>query len=897
MTSLGERIFRLLLVAYPREFRQRYREDLLAFFREDRRHPRYGAGLSRPLRFWSATLRDLARAAATARFTDQSTVPSDRSGSMPNISALAHDVHYAVRSLRSTPAVTLTALLVLTLGIGAGTAIFAVVDGVVLRSLPFPEASRLYSINEVDLKDGDPVPAAYPNFAEWSRRQDVFEAIAAGSYGPWLTTVGERPERLRSYQITANLLDVLRVRPAIGPGISPDDERTGARVVVLSDALWRRQFSADPSVVGRSLAFDSGAYIVAGVMPPDFTYPFGPAAVGPIDLWIPLSPTERALSRDAGRTYSLRVMGRLKAGVSPAQASARMQQIRDALAVEHPRWFEDHGIIVRPMKDSIVTRSAQGWMMMLLGAVTVVFLVACANVANLLLARAAGRTREIGVRTAMGATRGRIVRGLIVESVILALAGATGGLLLAFWGVEVLRATLPGNLARVSEIAVDLRVAGVAALVAVSTGVMCGLLPALQMSRTDAAAAIRTGGRSATASGTRARIRTVFLSAEVALAAILLVGAGMFTSSFVRLVNRDLGFSAERVLSIGVTPPALSGGDDAANRLRAFGAAMEPVLERVRALPGVETAALVAGGAPLTGSWATQAVRVADRTFEGEDEVVLKQVTADYFRTVGATVLRGRDITGQDRPGAPPVVILNEEAARLYLGDRDPLGAQLTLDAEAPRTVVGVVKGMRLLGPETEVQPEAYIPYAQSSTHSISASMLVRTTGNPTAALPAVKDAIWSAMPGAIIPNPRTFEDMFARMIAQRKLNMILLGIFAALALLIASIGIYGMLAYLVEGRTKEIGVRMALGAMPGAILRMVLGRASLTIAAGLAAGFLAAVWLERLVMAFVFRGIPRDPLVYGGTAALLMALGLLAAFLPARRAARVDPLVALRAE
>jgi putative ABC transport system permease protein len=897
MTSFGERIFRLLLVAYPREFRHRYREDLLAFFREDRRHPRYGSGFSRPFRFWITTLGDLARAAATERFSGARTALPDRRASMRTISALAHDVRYAVRSLRSTPAVTLTALLVLTLGIGAGSAIFAVVDGVVLRDLPFADPSHLVAINEVDLTDGDPVPAAYPNFAEWSRQQDVFESIAAGSYGSWMTTVGERPQRLRTYKITSNLLDVLRIRPALGPGIASGDERTDARVVVLSDALWRQRFKADPAIVGRTLTFDSGAHVVVGVMPPDFAYPFGPAIIGPVDLWTPLSPTARDLSRTGGRTYSLRVIGRLKAGVSLEQASARMQQIRDVLASEHPRWFEDRGIIVRPMKDSIVTKSAQRWMMMLLGAVAVVFLVACANVANLLLARAAGRAREIGVRTAMGATRAQIVRGSIIESVVLALAGAAGGMLLAFWGVEVLRATLPANLARVSEVAVDLRVIGVAAFVAVSTGVLCGLLPALQMSGTDAAAAIRAGGRSATGGAGRARIRTIFLSAEVALAAMLLVGAGVFTSSFVRLVNRDLGFSSEGVLSVVVTPKPPSADDDPAGRLRAFGAAMEPILEHVRALPGVEAAALVAGGAPLTGSWATQPVRVDGRTFENDDEAVLKQVTGDYFSTVGATLLKGRTFTPADRHGAPQVVILNDEAARRYLGDRDPLDAQVSIDTEAPRTVVGVVKGMRLLGPETEVKPEAYIPYAQSSSHSISASMLVRTSGNPTSLIPAVKDAVWSAMPGAVVPDPRTFEQMFAAMIAQRKLNMMLLGIFAALALLIASIGIYGMLAYLVEARTKEIGVRMALGAVPAAILRMVLGRACLTITAGLAAGFLAAVWLERLVMAFVFRGIPRDPVVYGGTAALLLAVGLLAAFLPARRAARVDPLVALRAE
>ena len=324
---------------------------------------------------------------------------------------------------------------------------------------------------------------------------------------------------------------------------------------------------------------------------------------------------------------------------------------------------------------------------------------------------------------------------------------------------------------------------------------------------------------------------------------------------------------------------------------------MAEVLDRVRALPGVESAALVAGGVPLTGSWASQPVHVAGRTFANDDEAVVKQVTAEYLGTIGATVLRGRGIAAPDTAGAPGVVVLNDEAARRYFLDRDALGAQIAIDADPPRTVVGIVRGMRLLGPETEVKPEAYVPYAQSGRHSVSASLVLRVAQDRASVVRAVKDAIWSVMPGAVIPDPRGFDELFSALIAQRKLNMILLGIFAALALLIAAIGIYGMLAYLVQQRTREIGVRMALGAIPGAILRMILGQACVTIGAGLAAGFLAAIWLERLVMTFVFRGIPRDPFVYGVAAAVLLTLGLVAALVPARRAARVDPLVALKAE
>jgi predicted permease len=897
MTSAGERVFRLLLRAYPREFRQRYANDLVAFFRQDREHPRYGSGPLHPLRFWITTLRDLSRAAAAERLPAHVAAPHRRPRSAP-FADMAFDLRNAVRSLRGTPAVTLTAFLVVALGIGAGTAIFSVVDAVVLRGLPFADESSLVSVSETELETGRPVPAAYPNYADWLQRQDVFAGLAASANGPWLTTKdAERPQRYRIHRITANLFDVLGVRPAIGRGIQADEERGGASVALIGDEVWRRHFGADPDVVGRSIAFDTATYTVVGVMPPGFKYPIGAAVTSAIDLWVPLTRGRNDMTRGGGRNYNLRVVGRLKPGVTIEQAAARMTQIRDALAAETPKWFADRGIMVRPIKDSIVSSTVRAWMLMLLGAVAVVFLVACANLANLLLARSASRQREIGVRAAMGATRWQIVRGLIVESVLLALAGAAGGIALGFWGVDILRATLPAAIPRVWTIAVDLRVAIVAALTAVATGFACGLLPALQLSRTDVSNALRIGGRSATASGSRQTIRTTFLAAEVALATILLVGAGMFGASFWRVITTELGFSSDGVLHVDVMPPLPANPADFEAARQKFETSMAMALESVRPLPGVRSAALVAGGAPLTGSYSTQPVHVRGRAYEGDDEVVVKEVTDEYLQTVAATLLEGRGPGPQDTRGAPPVVVLNEEAARRYLAGLDPIGAQVAIGAEPPRTVIGIVRGMRLLGPESDIRPEAYVPYAQSAEHAVSPSIVVRTEQDPAALVPAVKNAIWSVMPGVAIVEPRTFDEMYAALVAQRKLNMILLGIFAALAVLIASIGIYGMLAYVVDQRRKEIGVRMALGAVPGTVMRMILARASLTIGAGLAAGFFTAAWLERLVVAFLFRGTPHDARVYAAAGVLLFALGLVAAFIPARRAARVDPLVALRAE
>ena len=898
-TPAGERLFSWLIRAYPRDFRRRYEADLIAFFRQDRDHPRYGRWPLRPFRFWASTVRDLARVAAAERMNPAQ--PSVRhiegATAMPSLSTIMFDVRYAVRSLRATPAVTMTALLVLTLGIGASTAIYSVVDGVVLRGLPFGDPTRLVSVNETDLATGRPGAAAFQNYVAWRDQQDVFDGLAASAAaGALMTTDPERPERLQVHKITANLFDVLWVRPAMGRGFTAADERgTEPRVALLSDALWRRRFHADPNVIGRAIPLETGTVYVAGVMAKDFVYPIGSTLVSNVDLWIPFVPEPKDLVRTPARNYFTRVIGRLKPGVSIEQASARMTQIRDALAIEHPRWFHDQGILVRPLKDATVPATVRSWMLMLLAAVGGVLLAACANVANLLLARASGRGREIGVRAAMGATRAQLVRGMIVESVLLALAGTAGGLVVAYWGVDFLRATLPANLPRVWAIAVDLRVVGVAGLAALVTGVLCGLLPALQMSRPDVAAALRGSTRSATASAARQRARTAFLVAEVALAAVLLVGAGMFVSSFVRLVNTDLGFDSERLMSVTVNQKWPT-EDAERQRARADSQLlMQQALERVRAVPGVESAALLAGGVPLSGSWASQPVHVAGRTFTKSDEVVLKQMTAGYLETVGATLLMGRTIQPSDGKGSAPVVVLNDEAARRYLGDRNPLGAQVAIDEEAPRTVVGVIRGMRLLGPETDVRPEAYVPYEQGGLHSISASLVIRTTQAPMPMATAVKNAIWSVMPNVVIPEPRTFDEMFAGLIAQRKLNMILLALFGTLALLIAAIGIYGVIAYLVEQRTKEIGVRMALGALPSRILGMILSRAALAIGAGLGVGFLCALWLERIVMAFVFRGIPHDPIVYGGVTAILLTLGLFAAFVPARRAARVDPMVALR--
>ncbi len=814
MRRADERLFALLLRAYPRPFRERYADDLLEFFRAERRHPRFGTGLFRPVRFWIATMRDLVRTAASERFPAASTLPTpNRATLMRTFADLLADGRYALRSLRATPAVTITALLVLTLGIGVSTAIFSVVDGIVLRNLPFEDPDQLMAVTETQLPDGRRMSAAYANYVDWAKSQDVFESLAASAYGRMLTTRdAERPEALRSYRITANLLDVLRVEPAIGSGITSHDIETNNKVALISDGLWRRRFNADPGVVGKPITFESGVYTVAGVMPAGFTYPVGSTLVSKIDLWVP-SCSSRAGQPPAGTHLQpwTRARGSRRDGRHPLAPRPRS------------RGRERH-----PRADRDGWRRAPG----VLGCRS-----AARHIANGSSPRLGDRSRPPRYRHC-GSGRG-------------------------------------------------------------GDRIICGLVPALQMSRADVSGALRASARGATVGRGGQRARTAFLVGEVALAAALLVGAGIFTSSFLRLVRTDLGFQTERRLSLSVNP-AISAQDWRRARPEALHRAHAGLLEalsRVQALPGIESAALAAGGVPLIPSYATADVRVGDRLFEQADAVMLKQVTGDYLQTVGATLLRGRSIEASDRAGAPLVIVLNDEAARRYFPQRDPIGEQIRIEREAPRTVVGVVRGMRVLGPETELGPEGYVPLEQAEEVAIWASLVIHTAGDPRGFIPAIKGAIWSAVPDAVIPEPTTFDERFAGIVAQRKLNMVLLTLFGGLALLIAAVGIYGVIAFLVEQRTKEIGVRMALGARPSRILSMILSRAVVAIAAGLAIGFIGAAWLERLVMAFVHRGVPHDPAVYGGAAALLLALGLLAAYVPARRAAHVDPLVAIRTE
>jgi putative ABC transport system permease protein len=813
------------------------------------------------------------------------------------VGGVATDLRDAARSLRSTPGPTFVAVSVLTLGIGATTAVFSVVDAVALRGLPFDEPDRLMAPSET--WRGQPSTRVSPqDFVDWRARQDVFEGIAvvtAPREAFRLADDRQTYEGLRVTRVSANIFSLLRVQPQLGRTFSPEDERDATQnVAVISDALWRAQFGADPGIAGTLVRFSTGTWEIIGVMPAGFSYPVG---VPQRDLWVPyvMTADERTRGPVNRNNAYLQAVARLKPGVTIAQARARMAEINAAMTAENPAWFKNVGVIVPTLQEAVVGSALRSWMLMVLGAVACVLLMAVANVANLQLARATVRAREIGVRAALGATRARIIRSLLVESVLLSLIGAALGVALAYWGVGAITRLLPPGLPRAAMIAVNARVLVTAVLIGMTTGVAAGLVPAAQGSRVDLLASLREGGRSGTASAGRHRARTALLIAEVSAAAVLLVGAGLFVSSFIRVMRIDVGLDHRGLVAVGIHPqldgPANKPSQDSLNR-----AAREltEIADRARVLPGVQDASILDGGLPLSETEFVRAISVPGREPGADDRIDVYRITPEYPKTAGVSLRRGRLFGDADnRPTAAPVVLLNEVAAAKYLGDRDALGA--TVDIDGLYTVVGIVAGTRTDGPETEVRTEAYVPIAKSGADA--GFLMFRTQADPGTFVTQLRAIVSDVAPDARVGAPQSLDALFSGLVARRRFNMALVGLFGVLAIAIATVGIYGVVSYLVEQRSREIGVRLALGAVPGKILQMILWQFSRVVGIGVAIGLLGAWMLSSLTRSFLFRVEPHDPLVFGGAAALLLLVGVIGSFVPARRAAGIEPVSTLRSE
>ncbi len=819
------------------------------------------------------------------------------------------DVKAAIRSLRSSKGFTSVALVVLALGIGATTAIFSVVDAVVLRGLPFDEHDRLVAVGErphpsgsVARPDADSeaLAAVTPqNYLDWAAHQQVFESVAAIASG-WLTLrePGAEPESLVPQRVTADFFSTLRVRPAIGRAFTADNEVAGLeRVAVLSDGLWRRRFGADPQIIGRAIpledleggrgATEGGRYEVVGVMPPDFAYPVG--APRATDIWVPyvIPPDQRI--RDPGQfTRYLQVIARLKPGVSLAQAQAQMDQVAAGIEQANPVSNKDSRVGVRSLVDHIVGARIRSWMLMLLGAVGLVLFIACANIANLLLARASSRERELGIRAALGASRWRLVRQLMTESLVLSAAGTAVAIVVASWAVALLQASMPEGVPRVTEIALDLRVLAAAAGLSLLTGMLFGIFPALHLSRPHLSHALKNGAR-ANAGPVPQRVRNALVVAEVALAVVLLVGAALFIGSFMSLIRIDPGFTPDQVLTAQISPRV-----ELRTQPPDSGPAFAEVVERISGIPGVIHASM-SDGVPLTGgiSMTTLTVPGTGIDLYAGQMISVRRVTPEYHHALGIPLRSGRHFNASDREGAPHVIIINESAAKKYFPGDTPIGR--TVRVHEDRTVVGVVGDVHQLSLETEPLTEAYVPMAQARVSG--GQLVIRTSGNPYGVLPGVKAAVFAVLPDVPLRNVTTMEELIARRVAQRKLTMLLLGLFGLLGLAIAASGVYGVMAYLVAQRTREIGVRMALGATRSQVMGMVLGNACALLASGLVIGGVAAWYVSAASAAFLFRLEPTDPRAYAAAVVSLAIAVLVASAIPARRAASMEPVVALRAE
>ncbi len=815
--------------------------------------------------------------------------------------ALWRDVAYAARTLRNSPTYTVVALTVLALGIGSATAIFSIVDAVVLRGLPFDGHDRLVVVLEHP-KGG--VPGRNPfgegtttpqTYLDWRAQQESFETLAAvtsASFG--LRDAEGHPQTVRAISATTDFFGVLRVSPMLGRAFTAAEETFGRhRVAILSHGLWQRRFGGSRDVIGRTITLDDASFEVVGVMPPGFAYPVASAI--PTDLYVPLSFPDQARVRGGVHNNWYTAIGRLKPGVSMAQASDQMNRVAAALDAQYPEWEPGLRVRLERLHEHLVGR-VSSWMGMLLGAVALLLLIACGNAANLMLARATARGAEIAVRSALGASRAAIVRGLLVESVLLSLGGAALGILLAWAGVRATIPWLPAGLPRVADVGMDLRVLGAAVGAALLNGIGFGLVSALRTSQPDLSTALKDGGRSSTSGRGSHRMRHALVVTEVALAVTLVVGAGLFTGSFAKLMRVDPGFDYRRVLVVRVGATWWPGLDVREARRRCASETVR-MLEAVKRLPGVQASAAVSDALPLEGTSSTSGIRVPGRSVPtGDDRYIhYRIVTPGYLELLRIPLLRGRHFTDEDRADGQRVVIVNHAAVQKYWQGADALGQQVRLQGKE-WVVVGIVGDVRHGGPETAPTPECYFPLAQNEPWN--ATLVVRTTGDPLRVLPAVKAAVWSvSLNQRIDGDIFTLEGYMDRLIAQRRFTMTLFALLGVLGLAISAVGIYGVMAYLVAQRTNEIGVRIALGATPGGVVTMVLRRAGALIGIGLAIGTGVALYASRFAKAFLFQLEPNDPRIFAAALAVLALAGLGASVVPARRAAAVDPIVALRRE
>lgn len=806
---------------------------------------------------------------------------------------LTQDLRYGFRVLAKNPAFTAIALVTLMLGIGATAAMFSVVHAVLLRPLPYRDANRLVSIYEDASKIGFAHNTSAPgNFFEWKKETAIFEGLADYQTQSFnLSAHAGEPEKLDGIATTYNMFSILGVQPLLGRTFTPQEDWAGApHVALISYRLWKGRFGGEKDIVGRGIFLNNKKYTVIGIMPAGFVFPRKDT-----EIWTPIEFEPKELS-DFGNHY-LVVIGRLRPGISIQEANAELLILTKRMAREHP---DDEAFITRffaePLQNSY-TRDVHRGLLVLMIAVGLILLIACANVANLLLSRASGRQREIAIRTAVGANRGRVMRQLLTESGLLGFGGGLLGILLAVWTFKFLKNLIPADLSTTVSLTLDLQVLGFAVLVTLSSGILFGLAPALQISKADLNDMLKEGARGSTGSR-RTWLRNALVVGEVALSLMLLIGSGLLLESFANLRGINPGFDPNDVLTMRIIVPD-SRYSDFVKRTEFF----ERVLEGVRRLPGVKAAGFTSA-LPLTweggtNSFAPEGIALRHgETYDANNRVV----TPGYFEAMRIPLRRGRLFENSDGKDAPLVAIINETMARKFWPNQDPVGKRFkrgSLEDKTPWVrIVGIVADVRQMRLNRPARQEMYFPYWQANGNwMVPRDLVIRVSGDPMSLASAVRHVVWSIDPNQPVSNVMTINDLLDEEVASRRVQTLLLGGLAALALILACVGIYGVLSYLITQRTQEIGVRVALGADAGRVFRTIAGQGLSLAAAGIATGILATLGLARLLRSLLFGVSASDPLTYVAAVVTFAAVAILACGIPARKAANVDPLVALRYE
>jgi putative ABC transport system permease protein len=802
------------------------------------------------------------------------------------------DLRYGLRMLVKNPGFTIVAVIALALGIGANSAIFSVVNTVLLRPLPYQEPDRLVMVWEDATKQGFPRDTPAPaNYVDWRDQNQVFEGMAAiADLSFNLTGVGE-PERIDGRRVSASLFPLLGVEPQLGRTFMPEEDQPGGnRVVIMSHGLWQRRFGSDMSITGKPLTLNGESFTVVGVMPPNFQFPSRDD-----ELWVPIAfDSEETANR---RGHFLQVIARMKPGITLQQAQAEMNTIAARLQQQYPDENAGLGAVVTSLHEH-VAGDIKPALLVLLGAVGFVLLVACANVANLLLARAAGRQKEIAVRIALGASRLRLIRQFLTESLLLAALGGGVGLLLSVWGVNLLKAFIPENISQARAITIDAKVLLFTLMVSLLTGLIFGLAPATQASNFNLNETLKEGGRDSSAGSRGNRIRGLLVITEVALALILLIGAGLLINSFLRLRSVDPGFNSDKLLTMRVVLPEMKYPDQ--TRRSAF---YTDLIHRIEALPGVKSAA-VTNWIPLVRQGDSIGISIEGRPDPPPSQrniVVTRVISPHYFGTMGIQLSQGRPFDEQqDRADSSGVVVVSETMARKYWPGEEPVGKRIKAGSSgSPNpwwTIVGVVKDVRQFELNADPKPQMYLPYAQADFFA-PRHLIVSTNVEPLSMAATVRVTVWEVDKDQPVSNISTMEDILSESVARQRFSMLLLGIFAALALVLAAVGIYGVMSYSVAQRTREFGIRMALGAQTRDVLKLAVGEGLKLVLIGVVIGLVAAFILTRLMSSLLFGVSATDPTTFITISLVLISVAVLASYIPARRATKVDPMVALRYE